>query len=136
MQRIEGDDPVVPAELGRRDVVDELDERLAEEQRNDREVAADQTSGRPADRQPEARREDHHERDREVRRPVDPVRRVQPVGREQCVPVGAEAVEGDVAEVEQPGPPHRHVQPQGEDGQEQRVDPDLKLERVQPDRPA
>jgi hypothetical protein len=47
------------------------------------------------------------------------------VGGEEREAVGAEAVEGDVAEVEQPGPADRDVQPEREQHEEERVDRDL-----------
>ena len=48
--RVDPDDPVGTAELAGSDVVGELDERLAEEQRDDRQVVADQPPRRPARR--------------------------------------------------------------------------------------
>ena len=50
---------------------------------------------------------------------------------EQREAVGAEAVEGDVAEVEQAGPADRDVEADGEQGEQQHVDADLELEVVE-----
>ena len=54
-------------------------------------------------------------------------------GGHQGVPVGAAAEERDVAEVEQPGPAHHDVQADREQGDDQRVDPDLELELAEPE---
>ncbi len=61
---------------------------------------------------------------------MDPGRGVELVRGKQCVAVGAEAIERDVAEVEQTRPADRDVQPDGQDREQQRVDPDLQLEVV------
>jgi len=60
--RVDPDDPVGPAQRPRRHVVGELDECLAEEQRHDRQVVAEQPPRRQPDEQPEDRRADHHDR--------------------------------------------------------------------------
>ena len=130
LDRVDPGDPVRPAQLGRRHVVGELDECLAEEQRHDGQVVAEQPPGRQPDGQPEERRADHHDRQRQ------PVRQVDAVGAElrrgeQREPVRAEAEERDVAEVEQPGPAHHDVQPHRQQRDHQRVDADLQLETAQ-----
>src|SRR5204862_6733295 len=78
-------------------VVDEYDERLAEEERDYREVVADEAARREADYQPDERRDGDREQDRELRLPVPSgVRR-----RDEAVGVRTEAEERDVAEIEQ-----------------------------------
>jgi hypothetical protein len=61
--------------------------------------------------------------------------RAADLGRgQQREPVRAETEERDVAQVEQPGPAHHDVQPDGQQGDHQRVDPHLELEATQADR--
>ena len=119
-----------PSTLGA-DVVGELDERLAEEQRDDRQVVADQPRG-PADEQAQPGGGRHHQRDGQPGGQVDATA-AELAGGQQGEPVGAAAEERDVAEVEQPGPAHHDVQADREQGDDQRVDPDLKLELAEPE---
>ena len=83
-------------------------EELEEEQRHDREVVAAEPSRGQAEEQPDDRPEHDDRRNREHRPHVDPV----VVGVEQRVRVRAEAVERDVAEVEQAAPADDDVQPE------------------------
>ena len=62
--RIDPDDAVGTTQRAGSHVVGELNERLAEEQRNDCQVVAEQSAGRQADEEPENRRADHHQRQR------------------------------------------------------------------------
>ena len=102
--------------------VREHHERLAEEEGDDREVVAEQPPRRGAEEEPEQRADRDAERDRVLRVPVvgERVALLAVRAREEGVDVRAEAEEGDVAEVEQPGEPDDHVQPE----REQRVDQD------------
>ena len=99
------------------EVVREVEEDLAEEERDDREVVADEAPGGKADKDPEERGCNDDDRHRPERRPVQP----QPLRVEQRIGVGAEAPEGDVAEVEQARPADDDVQPE----REHRVDEDV-----------
>ena len=130
LHRVEARDPiraagevrgrVVP---GQRDPVrirGQDDEDLREEQGDDREVVADQAPRRQAEHEPEQRRRDHHDHDRHLGGPVD----AELLGRENRVGVGAEAVEGDVAEVEQAGVAHDDVEAERQQAEEDGVDRD------------
>ena len=102
--------------------VREDDERLAEEERHDRQVVAEQPPRRGAEEEPEQRADQDGEQDRVLRGPVvrvDVPLLVVRAGQER-VGVGAEAEERDVAEVEEPGEADDDVQPE----REQRVDQD------------
>ena len=96
------------------------DEELPEEERHDREVVAEQAPRRQRDEEAEDRRRDDDDRDDRERVPVQPELR----RGEHRVAVRAEAVEGDVAEVEQPGVADDDVQPEREQHVEQRVEAD------------
>ena len=95
-------------------IVDEHHERLAEEERHDREVVAEQAARRQPDEKADERREDHNHGDSRLGLPVvAELRR-----RQDRVHVGTAAEEGDVAEVEQPRKADDDVQAE----REQRVD--------------
>ncbi len=98
--------------------VGEDDEGLAEEQRDDRQVVAQQPSRRRAEEQAEHTAEHDRHRDRELRRPVvrEDVALLVMGPREEGERVRAEAEERDVAEVEEPGEPDDDVEPEPEQG--------------------
>ena len=96
------------------------DEDLREEQGDDREVVADQAPRRQAEHEPEQRRRDHDDHDRHLGGPVD----AELLGGEDRVGVRAEAVEGDVAEVEQAGVAHDDVEAERQQTEEDGVDRD------------
>ena len=95
-------------------------EHEQEEQRHDREVVADETSGGQPDHVPDERADRGHERDHEQRREVV----VELVGGEERVRVRTDAEERDVAEVEQPAPADHDVEPEGEQHVDHRVERD------------
>ena len=101
-------------------VVVDRDEELAEEERDDREVVADEPPRGQGDEEAEA---DGRERDQ---RQDHPGRPVQPELRrgEHRVAVGAEAEEGRVAEVEQAGEADDDVEPEREQHVDKRVEAD------------
>src|SRR2546430_10710013 len=86
---------IVEAAVG---VVDEDHEGLQEEERHDREVVAEQAPGSEPEQEPEERGRDGDDRDRDLGLQV--VARM--AAGHDPVEVGAEAEEGDVAEIEQP----------------------------------
>ena len=96
------------------------DEELQEEERDDREVVADEASRRKRDEQAEDRSRDDDDRDDEQRVPVQAEMR----RGEHRVAERAEAVERDVAEIEQPRVADGDVQPEREQHVEQRVEAD------------
>ena len=99
-------------------VVREEDERLPEEEGHDGEVVADEPARRQADEQPEHGGRERDDGDRRLGLPV-----VVELGRgEDAVAVGAEADEGDVAEVEQPGVPDDDVEAEPHQPVQERVD--------------
>ena len=101
-------------------VVREGEEHLEEEQRHDREVVAGQTSRRQANEPADDPADDRDNRDRDDGRQVD----VELVGAEERVRVGADAEEGDVAQVEQAAPPDDDVEPEREEHEDDRVEGD------------
>ena len=100
-------------------VVDEDDERLAEEERDDREVVADETARRQADEEAEQRAAGDHDRNRELGRPVA----AGVTRRKDSVHVCTEPEERDVAEIEQAGEADDDVQPEREQRVDQRDQP-------------
>ena len=101
-------------------VVRHRHEELAEEERHDREVVADETARRQRDEQAEQNRRSGRDDQDQRRRPV----LVELARGQHRVDVGAEAEEGDVAEVEQPGCADDDVEPQREEHVDQRVEAD------------
>src|SRR5262249_17069140 len=101
-----------------------------EEQRHDREVVAEQTPRRGAEEEPEQRADHDGEENRVLGAPVVRVDVPLLVMRsgEEGVDVGAEAEEGDVAEVEKAGKTYADVQPEGEEGVDE--DEDAVVEEV------
>ena len=95
-------------------------EQLAEEERDDREVVADQTSRRQRDEEAEDRRRGDRDRHDDQRVPVQAELR----RREHRVHVRAEAEERDVAEVEQSRVADDDVQAEAEQHVEHRVEAD------------
>ena len=166
MKAVEAEQPVDPPERARVDVVDRLHERLADEQGHDRQVVAVEPQRDQPDRRPRRRRRrrarSESTRSRQVRsrRAVGPER----ARGEDRIAVRAEAEEGDVAEIEQPGPADGDVQaeaehrvqdareadredvdvvreqPEGEAGERRQPEPrppaDPRVERRQPPAPA
>ena len=91
-------------------VVDEDDESLAEEERQDREVVPEQTARRQPDEQAHDRRTKYDHRDRRLCLPV-----VAELRRSQDrVEIRAAAEERDVAEVEKTGKPDDDVEAEGQ----------------------
>jgi hypothetical protein len=99
--------------------VHEHDERLAEEQRDDREVVPEQPPGRDPEYEAEEGGADDHDGNRDRRRPVDAV----VLRGEESVEVGAEAEEGHVAEVEQPRVADDHIEAEAEEDVDEGEDP-------------
>ena len=93
------------------------EEELEKEERDDREVVAGEASRRQADEEADDRADHDDERDRDERRQVDAV----VIRAEQRIGVGADAEEGDVAEVEQAAPADDDVEAE----REQHVDGDV-----------
>ena len=101
-------------------VRDEREERLAEEERDDREVVPDQPARGQPDSSP-SRTVAGTTIDRDHELPASAGRTCR---TEHRVDVRAEAEEGDVAEVEQPGAADDDVQPEREQHVDQRVEAD------------
>jgi hypothetical protein len=135
-ERIDVGDPVGSAgHVLARDVlpsrVREDDERLPEEEGDDGEVVAEQAPRGDAEHEPEEGAGDDDDGDRRRRGPVDAVL----LRGELRVEIGAEAEEGDVAEVEEARVADDDVEPKREEEVDEREDPvDEEVAAVHPER--
>src|SRR5204863_10091334 len=111
--------------------VREDEKRLQEEERDDREVVADESARSKAEAEPDQRGEHRHNRKRGQRRPVDSVVR----RRDERITVCTDAEVGDIAEVEQAREADDDVEPEPEgrvEEREQAVHEEIAL--VEPER--